>query len=309
MNLKIGAVMILIVAAMMLTSCSGNASVKMRETAGKAEKTAASPSDPQKENLVEKVEGTVYTNDIGMEFALIPAGNFLMGSPNHLREAVEDEKPQHQVVISKAFYMGKYEVTQAQWEAVMGTSSFDSPRSNDFYNLPGMAQRLKKPTNPATVSWNDAQEFIKRLNQKAGKNRYRLPTEAEWEYAARAGTTTAYSFGDDASELSRFAWYGEDFDSGSTHAVGQKAPNKWGLHDVHGNVWEWVQDWYDSSYYVNSPSVDPAGPLSGSKRAVRGGSWHQSGGSWHSAVRRAYDPNYRGISVGFRLVLMQETAK
>jgi formylglycine-generating enzyme required for sulfatase activity len=167
----------------------------------------------------------------------------------------------------------------------------------------GHGGRLRKPTNPATVSWNDAQEFIKRLNQKEGHTRYRLPTEAEWEYAARAGTTTAYSFGEDAKQLGRYAWYGEDFASGSTHPVGQKEPNGWGLYDVHGNVWEWVQDWYDERYYASSPSVDPTGPPSGSGHVVRGGSWHQTATSWRSAFRRQYDPDYRGISIGFRLVL------
>jgi formylglycine-generating enzyme required for sulfatase activity len=156
------------------------------------------------------------------------------------------------------------------------------------------------------VSWLDAQEFIARLNQHEGHARYRLPTEAEWEYAARAGTTTAYSFGDDVRELGQYAWYGEGFASGSTHPVGQKRPNPWGLHDMHGNVWEWVQDWYGSNYYANSPGTDPIGPASGTQRVVRGGSWHQTASSWRSAFRRPYAPDYRGISIGFR-VLMTET--
>ena len=199
--------------------------------------------------------------------------------------APDDEKPQHRVTIGKPFYLGKYEVTQAQWRAVMGSSPYLETRSNDFYHLPGMAGRLNGPNNPATVSWNDAQEFIKRLNVEEGHGRYRLPTEAEWEYAARAGTGTAYSFGDDARDLGRFAWYGEDFASGSTHPVGQKAANPWGLYDMHGNVWEWVQDWYGERHYANSPALDPGGPQTGSKRVVRGGSWHQSATSWRSAFR------------------------
>jgi formylglycine-generating enzyme required for sulfatase activity len=244
-----------------------------------------------------------YTNSIGMEFVLIPAGTFQMGSNDNDGEAAANEKPRHPVTISKPFYLGKYEVTQAQWEAVMGSSPYTLPRSNPYYSLPGMAGRLNKPTNPATVSWNDAQEFIKRLNQKEGHTRYRLPTEAEWEYAARAGTTTAYSFGEDARQLRHYAWFGEDFASGSTHPVGQKEPNGWGLYDVHGNVWEWVQDWYDERYYANNPSVDPKGPQSGSKHVVRGGSWHQTSTSWRSAFRREYEADYRGISIGFRLAL------
>lgn len=244
-----------------------------------------------------------YKNDIGMEFVLIPAGTFLMGSGDNVPEAVSDEKPKHQVTISTSFYLCKYEVTQAQWEAVMGSNPYMLPRSNNLYNMPGMAARIRKPENPATVSWNDAQEFIKRLNRKEGHKRYRLPTEAEWEYAARAGTVIAYSFGDNAKDLGRYAWYGENFDSGSTHSVGKKEPNGWGLYDIHGNVWEWVQDWYDGHYYSKSPSTDPSGPQTGTKKVVRGGSWHESATSWRSAFRRQYDPDYRGISIGFRLAI------
>ncbi|MBS1154738.1 MAG: hypothetical protein H6R07_662 [Proteobacteria bacterium] len=243
------------------------------------------------------------TNSIGMEFTLIPAGSFLMGSADELTEAAGNEKPRHRVTISKPFYLSKYEVTQAQWEAVMGSNPYSLQRSNSFYSLPGMAARLRKSHNPATVSWLDAQEFIQKLNRKEGHQRYRLPTEAEWEYAARAGTTTAYSFGDDPKELGRYAWHGEDFASGSTHPFGQKAPNPWGLYDMHGNVWEWVQDGYDEHYYANSPAQDPQGPRTSSSRVVRGGSWHESATSWRSAFRRSYAPDYRGISIGFRLVM------
>jgi formylglycine-generating enzyme required for sulfatase activity len=194
-----------------------------------------------------------------MEFVPIPAGAFMMGADESDREASASEKPQHRVTISKPFLIGKYEVTQAQWQAVMGTSPYADPRSNPYYRLPGMAERITKPDHPATVSWNDVQEFIRRLNAREGHSRYRLPTEAEWEYAARAGTTTAYSFGDDVRELGRYAWFGEDFASGGTHPVGQKEPNAWGLHDVHGNVWEWVQDRFGERYYAESPSVDRKG--------------------------------------------------
>jgi formylglycine-generating enzyme required for sulfatase activity len=247
---------------------------------------------------------STWTNSIGMAFVQIPAGSFLMGSPERDREAADDEKPQHRVTLSQAFYLGKYEVTQAQWEAVMGSNPYTLARSNPYYSLPGMAARLRHPTQPATVSWNDAQEFIKRLNQKEGHDRYRLPTEAEWEYAARAGTTTAYFFGDDAKELGRYAWYGEDFATGSTHPVGQKGANGWGLYDVYGNVWEWTQDRYgDGRFYAHSPMLDPKGATDGSSRVVRGGSWHASAVSWRSAFRRQYEPDYRGISIGFRLAM------
>lgn len=247
-----------------------------------------------------------YTNSIGMEVVLIPAGSFQMGSPDSDQEARAFEKPQHRVTLSQAFYLARFEVTQAQWEAVMGASAYTLDRSNPYYGLPGMAERITRPDHPATVSWNDAQAFIARLNAREGHQRYRLPTEAEWEYAARAGTTTAYSFGDDAHQLGRHAWFGEDFQSGGTHPVGRKAPNSWGLYDVHGNVWEWVQDWFDPNYYARRPAVDPKGPETGSRRVVRGGSWHASATSWRSAFRRDYEPNYRGISIGFRVAMSVE---
>ena len=250
----------------------------------------------------ETMPGSIYKNSIGMEFVAIPAGIFLMGSPDADREAQPFEKPQHSVTISQPFYIGKFEVTQQQWEAVMGANPYTRDRSNPYYNLPGMAERITKPDHPATVSWNDAQEFIVRLNEREGGNRYRLPTEAEWEYAARAGTTTAYSFGDDRADLDRHAWVGGDFNSGGTHPVGQKAPNPWGLYDVHGNAWEWVQDWFDPNYYASSAATDPTGPQQGTQRVVRGGSWHTTATSWRTAFRRDYEPDYRGISIGFRLV-------
>lgn len=247
-----------------------------------------------------------FVNSIGVSFVRIPAGSFLMGSGDDDREASAAERPQHRVALTRPYYLARHEVTQAQWEAVMGRSAFEDKRSNPYIELPDMAQRLRHPDHPATVSWNDAQVFIARLNEKEGHRRYRLPTEAEWEYAARAGTTTRYSFGNDASQLGRFAWYGEDFATGSTHPVGQKLPNAWGLHDMHGNVWEWVQDRYDEGYFASSPSADPPGPATGSTRAVRGGSWHVTSGSWRSAVRKPYDADYRGISIGFRLAMAVE---
>lgn len=244
------------------------------------------------------------TNSIGMDFVLIPAGSFTMGSDSNDPRAARNEMPAHRVTISRAFWLGRHEVTQAQWEVVMGSSPYDEKdRSNAFYNLPGMAVRIRKPDHPVTASWMDVQEFIRFLNAREGGTRYRLPTEAEWEYAARAGTTTAYSFGDDDQHLARYAWFGEDFDSGGTHPVGKKQPNSWGLYDMHGNVWEWVHDWYDPQYYAISPVIDPRGPDSGQEHVVRGGSWHQSATSWHTAFRRSYPPDYRGISIGLRLVL------
>lgn len=153
-----------------------------------------------------------------------------------------------------------------------------------------------------SASWDDAQEFIARLNEDEDGPDYRLPTEAEWEYFARAGTTTRHYFGDDSSQLGQHAWYGEGFGEGGHHPVAQKTQNPWGLYDIHGNVWEWVQDWYGADYYVESPAADPRGPDAGDERVVRGGSWHSTGDGWRSASRRDYEADYRGISIGFRLV-------
>jgi formylglycine-generating enzyme required for sulfatase activity len=232
-----------------------------------------------------------YTNSIGMAFVLIPSGSFMMGSDKAKdSDAENNEMPQHRVTISKPFYMGKYEVTQEQWEAVMG-------RNRSGYG---------SDNNPVeNVSWDEVQEFIRELNQKEGINRYRLPTEAEWEYAARAGSETRYSFGDDRVQLGRYAWYSYSFGSG-TRPVGQRQPNAWGLYDVHGNVLEWVSDWYDADYYLKSSSIDPYGPSSGSYRVIRGGSWFSKAGYCRSAYRGIYSPDYRDYYLGFRLALSPE---
>lgn len=247
-------------------------------------------------------EPASMTNSLGMTFVRVQPGSFHMGSGDTEPEGLSNEQPRHTVTISRSFDIARHEVTQAQWEAVMGASAYTLSRSNPYYSLPGMAGRVRRPNNPVTVSWSDAQTFIQRLNQREGHHHYRLPTEAEWEYAARAGTTTAYSFGEDASLLSRYAWHGEDFASGAMHPVGQKLPNPWGLYDIHGNVWEWVQDWYADRYPGSTPVTDPSGPTTGSSKVVRGGSWHVTSGSWRTAARKPYEPDYRGISIGFRLV-------
>lgn len=252
---------------------------------------SAAPTDP------------AYINSVGMSFVLAPAGSYLMGADESDTMAGDTERPQHEVALTRPFLISQFEVTQQQWRDVMGFDPYSTlDRSNPYYEIDGMAERLNGQTNPATVSWQDAQDFISRLNTLEETTRYRLPTEAEWEYAARAGTTTAYSFGDDSAELGRHAWYGEDFATGSTHPVGQKLPNPWGLYDVHGNVWEWTQDWYSTDYYASSPTTDPSGPESGTDRVVRGGSWHQTASSWTSSFRKGYAADYRGISIGFRLV-------
>ena len=275
-------------------------------TAALAAMLAAIAQPGQAQQSAATAAPATVTNSIGMRFVRIPAGSFMMGAVEQDRQAGPHEKPRHRVTISKPFYLAQFELTLAQWQAVMDRSPYVGPRSNPYYDLPGMAARINRPDHPATISWNESQEFIRLLNQKEGHQRYRLPTEAESEYAARAGTTTVYSFGDDASQLARHAWFGESFATGGTHPVGQKPANPWGLHDIHGNVWEWVQDWYAADAYVRGEATDPAGPASGTRRVVRGGSWHSTGDGWRSSARRDYDSDYRGISIGLRLAMAAE---
>ena len=237
------------------------------------------------------MQGPAFTNSIGMEFVLIPAGTFQMGCSSEAEECADDEKPRHEATISRPFYLGKYEVTQAQWQAVMGNNP----------------SKLKGADHPVEhVSWEDAQEFIKKLNEKEGHTRYRLPTEAEWEYAARAGSTTAYSFGDDGDESWPYAWHCGDCRKGPTHPVGQKLPNAWGLFDMHGNVWEWVHDWYGREYYSAEAVTDPRGPEAGEERVQRGGGWNAPAQGLRSAMRASSAPGDGDFETGFRLALSPE---
>jgi formylglycine-generating enzyme required for sulfatase activity len=222
-----------------------------------------------------------------MEFVLIPAGSFEMGCSEGDGDCEEDEKPRHSVTISQSFYMGKYEVTQGQWKAVMGTNPSYFKNCGD--NCP-----------VEQVSWEDAQEYIKKLCEKENMEpcKYRLPTEAEWEYSARAGSKTKYYWGESISDA--YLWY-DGNSGGTTHPVGQKKPNAWGLYDMSGNVWEWNEDWYDSGYYGKSPSSDPKGAESGSNRVQRGGSWDSNVRYCRSSLRDYSTPAVRYDYLGFRL--------
>jgi formylglycine-generating enzyme required for sulfatase activity len=226
-----------------------------------------------------------FTNSIGMKFILIPAGTFIMGSPSDDPERFKDEI-HHQVTISRSFYIQTTEVTQRQWKQVMGSNPSYFKNGGDDCPV-------------ENVSWNDVQEFIKELNRQERTEKYRLPTEAEWEYAARAGTTTKYSFGNSEDNLEKYAWY--DKNSGNqTHPVGQKRPNAWDLYDMHGNVWEWVQDWFGD--YPSGHATDPTVPSPGSYRVVRGGSSGSFARSCRSVNRLCFSPNAKFYDLGFRLV-------
>ncbi len=221
--------------------------------------------------------GGPLVNHYGIEMSWIPPGSFTMGS--YKGEA--DERPVRRITVSRGFFIGRYEVTQAQWEAVMG----HNPSNFRGDDLP-----------VENVSWNDAQQFLFQLNDSDDGHSYRLPTEAEWEYACRAGTTENY-----AGNLDSMAWYANN--SGShTHPVGTKEPNAWGLFDMHGNVSEWCDDFYHEQCYSLSPDCDPVGPLSGEYRVLRGGSWDIDGTLARSATRYWDLPNYRDGSNGFRVV-------
>jgi formylglycine-generating enzyme required for sulfatase activity len=233
------------------------------------------------------------TNSIGMKFVLIPEGKFVMGSPPDEQGRKNDER-QHEVNISKSFYLQVTEVSQRQWKKVMEE---DNPSSfTDCGDDCPVEQ----------VSWKDAQKFIRKLNQIEGTNKYRLPTEAEWEYACRAGTTTPFFTGDCIStDQANYNgnYSGKNCPKGQyrekTVKVGSLQPNAWGLYDMHGNVWEWCQDWYHD--YPSSPVVDPKGTDNSQICVMRGGSWNYEAWKIRSASRGGSGPDYRVDDVGFRV--------
>ena len=212
--------------------------------------------------------------DCAWEFCLIHAGSFMMG----------DKGSQHKVTFTRDFYLGRHPVNQRQWETVTG-------------NNPSHFKGEDRPVE--TVSWEDVQQYIQKLNELAGEARYRLPTEAEWEYACRAGSNGEYCFGDQEAILGKYAWYNNNSNQ-ETHPVGLKRPNAWGLFDMHGNVWEWVQDWRGD--YPSGSVTDPEGPSSGSVRVYRGGSWGINAWLCRSALRLFNAPDFRIDRLGFRLL-------
>jgi len=228
--------------------------------------------------------GKAFTNSIGMKFVLIPAGTFMMGSPG-ADVGREDDEVQHEVTITRAFYLQTTPVTQGQWARVMGNNPSRFKDDGD-----------KCPVEK--IRWDEAQTFIEKLNEMEGTDKYRLPTEAEWEYACRAGSAERFCSGDDEGKLGEYAWYRGN--SGKrTHPVGNKKANAWGLYDMHGNVWEWCQDCYGD--YPAGPVTDPKGSPSCEFRVSRGGSWFDNASDIRSAHRGWGWPSNRVNNLGFRL--------
>ncbi len=274
---------LLLVVVLIAVNKSGN-TTNGTETATQSGKPNTTSNQPTTVSAGKSYTETV--NGIAIEMVQIPGGTFQMGSPDNEYGRDSDEGPQHQVTVS-AFAMGKYEVTQGQWKAVAGLPKVKIDLNADPSNFKGDTLPVER------VSWEEAKEFCERLSKATGKN-YRLPTEAEWEYACRAGATGAY-----AGNLDEMAWYSSNAGD-KTHPVGQKQPNTFGLYDMHGNVWEWCADWYGN--YSNGAQTDPTGPSTGSLRVRRGGFWSNNAANLRAAVRDWYTPSFRYFVLGFRLV-------
>ncbi len=285
-----------------------------------------------------------YTNSLGMKFRLIPPGEFVMGStPTEIEDAIavikaanpndkywpqfpKSEEPQHKVILAQPIYLGVHEVTQAQYEGVMG-------QNPSFFSTTGKGKDAvvenDTPQHPVeAVNWSDAAEFCARLSQqekqkpfyfrigdavtKIDGTGYRLPTEAEWEFACRAGTTTKHWIGGSDDDLPQAGWFKVNSDK-RTHTVGELKANPFGLYDVHGNVWEWVEDRWSSTYFgefIRKPAISPTGPASiGSLRVIRGGSWLTPASSCRASDRHAFGPTFRGFDIGFRVVLPVDAVK
>jgi serine/threonine-protein kinase len=280
-----------------LATANGNGTVYiLRIAEGPPRALSAEEAKKQQADEAKRLGVPVQiTNSIGMKLNPIPAGKFLMGSPENEPGRQANEGPQHKVTISRSFHIGVYEVTQAEFEKVTGKNPSKFNKANGG-----------GPDHPVEmVSWDDAVAFCKKLSEmpeeKQAGRVYRLPTEAEWEYACRAGTRTAYSFGDDASKLADYGWFPAN-SQGKPHPVGQKRPNRWGLHDMHGNVWEWCADYFDGTYYQKAPRVNPTGPALGAERTFRGGSFEHSPSRAASRYDRGWLPDQAFPSIGFRVV-------
>ncbi len=289
-----------------------------RTSQREAEANAAAAAESERRRREQQASARAGTLSNGplsnMRFVYIPAGSFMMGSPNN--EANRDNnETQHRVTLD-AFEMMTTEVTVTQFQSFVDATGYRTEaeigegayvyengrwttKSDANWRNPYLSQSSTHPV--VCVSHNDAIAFVNWLNERDPGKGYRLPTEAEWEYACRAGTSTPYSTGSSESDLSRAGWYSGNSNS-TTHPVGQKAANAWGLYDMHGNVWEWCSDWYVENYYSSSPANNPPGPSSGISRVLRGGSWGYNAWSCRAADRNWTQPYHRDYSIGFRVV-------
>jgi formylglycine-generating enzyme required for sulfatase activity len=234
-------------------------------------------------DLLQSVGVRDWESPFGMRFKLIIPGAFMMGSPN----GEENERPPHQATVNWPFYMGAHTVTQGEWMRFMGTEPWKGmPRVREGDQFPAV-----------NVNWFDAQAYITRLGDADKDNSYYLPTEEEWEYAARAATVTEFSFGDDERDMRFYGWYRDITQNAEEypHEVGRKRPNPWGLYDMHGNVWEWVHDWYFGSYSAQ-PKMNP------DEKVLKGGAWDYRAYGARSAFRASKLPNRTDATVGFRLI-------
>jgi len=258
--------------------------VSMKTTCGLAFVTclavvANDPATPAQQ----KEPAQYFSNNIGMKFVWMPPGTFWMGSPQG-EPGRDDKEIRHKVTLTKGFYLAVTTVTQEQWQALMTENPSRHKREK---NLP-----------VENVTWDECREFLKKMGDKNG-HVYRLPTEAEWEYACRAGAKGLYGHGDDPKTLGCHAWFAGNSEE-RPHPVARKKPNKWGLYDMHGNVWEWCADWYGD--YQKADAIDPKGPEKGTSRVLRGGSFYHPAPFVRCATRGYYVPSQRGRNVGFRAV-------
>ncbi len=279
------------------------------QASGNAAATRPAPK-PQKPRIPSSLS-VELAEDVKMKLTLVPAGKFMMGGeapPAELAarfkrygaaaEHYAAEQPQRKVTISKPFYMGRWEVTRPEWTALMKTRPWDSKKC-DKPNSGNIANH---------VSWDQAAEFCKAMSDKTGL-KVALPSEAQWEYACRAGSKSAFSFGDDDSRLKRYAWYAANTliaNEAYPHTAGRKTPNRWGLFDMHGNAAEWCSDWYDAKFYEKAPAADPLNSTKTEQRVLRGGQFGEYPDSCRSAYRAKANPTTTRCGYGFRVVIQVE---
>ena len=272
-------------------STPSNLQITLYKEAIAIQNSVAQPTvaqEPVAQTLVTNVDNiSIPVKDgVSIDMVRVEAGTFTMGATSEMKDPWDDEKPTHQVTLTNDYYIGKYEVTQALWKAVMG----NKPSKFKGDNLP-----------VENVSWKDCQEFISKLNSITGKT-FRLPTEAEWEYAARGGNKSQGYQYSGSNNLFDVAWY-EDNSGKKTHAVGTKQPNELGIYDMSGNVWEWCQDWFGE--YSSSSQTNPTGANSGSYRVKRGGGWGNTARLCRSSCRVINTPGDRDCNLGLRLILSE----